>query len=108
MSQSTLGRTIGLAALSLVAAPAFAAVSYLGGETAFEPAYEPSTVTRSEVLAELQRAQRDGELLSNYEISAPYFASHTASQQEPRHPVFAVMSIRPESAFDDSIYSPNG
>jgi hypothetical protein len=102
-----LRRTIGLAALSLVAAPAFASVSYFGGETAYEPAYEPSTVTRAEVLAELQRAQRDGELMVNYEISAPYFASHAVSQ-EPRQPVFASMSGSSEAAFDYSIYSPNG
>lgn len=101
LRQTAVVAALSLAAAPMLAAPAAPAASavYPGGETAWEPPYEPSTVTRAQVIAELQRARRSGEIRSNYEIEPAYAG--------PSRPVPGPGPVRQAATPDYSIYLPN-
>lgn len=71
-------------AFTVLAAPTLAdEVRFANNEIGYEMVVSPSEVTRAKVIAELGQAQRNGEIVANYEIVQPLdFAPSTRSRAQ--------------------------
>jgi hypothetical protein len=98
---------IATASFAAVAAPAIAdEVRFVNNEIGYEVVVSPSTITRAQVVAELQQAQRDGELASSYESEMPLkLAPSTKSREQVQREV-TTTSDRERTA-QNALYGPN-
>lgn len=98
-----------LAALSLVvvAAPAFAdEARFVNNEIGYEIVITPSKVTRAQVIADLQQAQRSGHLAASYEFAQPLDLAPSAKSSEQVRNEAAQISDRDRTA-QAAMYGPN-
>lgn len=92
---------------AVVAAPAVAdEVRFVNNEIGYEMVLTPSTVTRAQVVADLQQAQRNGEIRSSYEVPQPLNLAPSAKSREQVQHEAANVSDR-ERAAQNAIYRPN-
>lgn len=92
---------------AVVAAPAVAdEVRFVNNEIGYEMVPTPSNVTRAQVIAELQQAQRNAEIPSNYEVPQPLHFVPSAKSREQVQREAANVGER-ERAAQNSIYRPN-
>lgn len=98
-----------LAALSLVvvAAPAFAdEARFVNNEIGYEIVITPSKVTRAQVTADLQQAQRSGDLAATYEFAQPLDLAPSAKSSKQVQREAAQISDRDRTA-QNAMYGPN-
>lgn|SRR5690554_176168 len=81
---NTASAWIATLALTIVAAPAFAdELRFVNNEIGYEMVVSPSEVTRAKVIAELEQAQRKGEIVANHEIVPPLEFTPSAKSHGP-------------------------
>lgn len=92
---------------AVVAAPAVAdEVRFVHNEIGYEMVLTPSKVTRAQVVADLQQAQRNAEIPSSYEVPQPLHLVPSEKSREQVRREAANVSER-ERAAQHSIYRPN-
>lgn len=88
-------------------APALAdEVRFVNNEIGYEIVVSPSKVTRAQVIAELEQAQRDGEIVANHEIVQPLALTPSAKSHEQVQREASRISERERSA-QRALYWPN-
>lgn len=98
---------IAAASFAAVAAPAFAdEVRFVNNEIGYEVVVSPSTATRARVVADLQQAQRDGDLASSYEFEMPLETAPSAKSREQVQREATAVSDRERTA-QNALYGPN-
>lgn len=102
-----LATLISAVALAAVAAPAFAdEARFVNNEIGYEIVVSPSTVTRESVIADLRRAQSNGELARSYEFEAPVaLAPSTKTRDQVRREAASVDAR--ERRAQNALYGPN-
>ena len=98
-----------LAAVSLVvlAAPAFAdEARFVDNEIGYRIVITPSKLTRAQVSAQLEQAQRAGELAASYEFAQPLGVATSVKSRGQVQREAAQMSERDRTA-QNALYGPN-
>lgn len=98
---------IATASFAVVAAPALAdEVRFVNNEIGYEVVVSPGTVTRARVVADLQEAQRNGDLASSYEFEMPLkLAPSVKSREQVQHEAARISD--PERTAQNALYGPN-
>lgn len=98
---------IATASFAALAAPALAdEARFVNNEIGHEVVVSPGTVTRAQVVAELQQAQRDGDLASSHEFEMPLkIAPSVKLREQVRHEAITI-SDRERTA-QNALYGPN-
>ncbi len=87
--------------------PAFAdQLRFANNEIGYEVVVTPSTVTRAQVIADLQQAQRNGTIASSYEYAQPLHLVPSTKSREQVEREAASVSERERSA-QKTLYWPN-
>jgi len=98
-----------LAAVSLVvlAAPAFAdEARFVDNQIGYQMVVTPSELTRAQVIAQFEQAQRAGELAASYEFAQPLDVATSGKSREQVQREAAQRSERDRSA-QNALYGPN-
>ena len=98
-----------LAAVSLVvlAAPAFAdEARFVDNQIGYQIVVTPGELTRAQVIAELEQAQRSGELASSHEFAQPLHLAPSAKSRQQVQREAAQVSARERTA-QNALYGPN-
>ena len=84
MNMNRFAGCIATLSLALVAGPAFAdQLRFENNQIGYEVIATPGTVSRAQVIADLQRAQRDGTIRPSYEYpQPPHFAPSAKSHEQ--------------------------
>jgi hypothetical protein len=102
-----LATSIAALSFAVVAAPALAdEVRFVNNEIGYEFVFSPSTVTRAQVVADLQQAQRHGELAASHEYAQPLELAPSAKSREQVRRDAANVSERERTA-QNALYGPN-
>lgn len=104
---SRLATLLAAVSVSLVAAPTFAdELRFVNNEIGTETVVSPSTTTRAQVVAELERAQRAGDLSSSYEFADPVEVSASTRSREQVQREAVRISDRERTA-QGELYGPD-
>lgn len=80
---NTASAWIATLAFTVVAAPAFAdELRFANNEIGYEMVVSPGKVTRAQVIAELEQAQRDGAIAATHEIAQPLDLAPSVKSRE--------------------------
>lgn len=98
---------IATVSFAVVAGPAFAdQLRFVNNQIGYEVVATPSTVTRAQVIADLERAQRDGAIASSYEFAPPLHLVPSVRSREQVQREAASISERERSA-RNTLYWPS-
>ncbi|MDT3677346.1 MAG: DUF4148 domain-containing protein [Burkholderiaceae bacterium] len=102
-----LATSIAALSLAVLAAPAFAdEARFVNNEIGYQTLLSPSKLTRAQVIAQLEQAQRSGELAASYEFAQPLDLAASAKSREQVQREAAQVSDRERTA-QNALYGPN-
>lgn len=104
---NTASTWIAALAFTVVAAPALAdEVRFVNNEIGYQMVVSPSKLTRVQVIADLERAQRGGEIAASHEFVQPLDLAPSAKSREQVQREAGQISERERSA-QRALYWPN-
>ncbi len=103
---NTVAAWIATLSFTVAAGPALAdEARFVNNEIGYEMVVSPSTVTRAQVIADLEPAQRDGEIAASQEFVQPLDLAPSAKTREQVQREAANVSER-ERIARDALYGP--